>query len=78
MGAIDLWRTCGAQLWLVNGPRSCDDHSWDRLNGPVRGHLLSYTDMHSEFLHPVPAEPGILKASMACLKVGVMSDSHRW
>lgn len=82
MGAIDLWLTCGAQLWLVNGPRSCDDHSWDRLNGRVRSHLLSYADMHPEFLQQVhnlvPAEPGILKASMASLTVGVVSDPHRW
>ncbi|VDL83425.1 unnamed protein product [Nippostrongylus brasiliensis] len=82
VAATDLWLTCGAHLWIVNGPRSVENASWDRMNETARLHVLGYMDGHSQFvpqLHDlIPAEPGVLLSSMACLKVGVVKDPRKW
>ncbi|VDP45495.1 unnamed protein product [Heligmosomoides polygyrus] len=82
VGAVDLWLAYGAHVWIVNGPRSVEDQSWDRLNQKTRSHVLSYIDHHPEFLaqlhDKIPPEAGILKASMACLKVGLVRDPRKW
>ncbi|VDL61775.1 unnamed protein product, partial [Nippostrongylus brasiliensis] len=82
VGAVDLWLACGAHVWLVNGPRSAEDQSWDRMNQKARSHVLSYIDHHPQFLEQLhdktPPEAGILSASMACLKVGLVRDPRKW
>ncbi|KAL6723814.1 hypothetical protein Aduo_018780 [Ancylostoma duodenale] len=83
VGALDLWLRCGAHVWVVNGPRSIEDNSWNRMNQKAREHMVGYLDANPDFLPQlhdlVPAEAGVLKASMACLKVGVVKDPRkRW
>lgn len=82
VSAVDLWFRCGAQIWMVNGPRSGEDGSWNRLNEKARGHVLGYLDHHPEFVAQwhdlVPAEAGRVKASMACLRVGLVHDPMKW
>ncbi|VDO45798.1 unnamed protein product [Heligmosomoides polygyrus] len=82
VAALDLWLTCGAHVWIVNGPRSCEDASWDRMNESARHHMLGYLDFHPQFAMQVndliPSEPGVLRASMACLRVGVIQDPRKW
>ncbi|VDO76537.1 unnamed protein product [Heligmosomoides polygyrus] len=79
---VDLWFRCGAQIWMVNGPRFGEDDSWNRLNEKARGHVLGYRDRHPEFVAQwhdlVPAEAGRVKASMACLRVGLVHDPMKW
>ncbi|KAL6724148.1 hypothetical protein Aduo_019063 [Ancylostoma duodenale] len=36
VAAIDLWLTCGAHVFVVNGPRSGEINNWDRMNEKVR------------------------------------------
>ncbi|KIH58474.1 hypothetical protein ANCDUO_11320 [Ancylostoma duodenale] len=82
VAAIDLWLTCGAHVFVVNGPRSNEVNSWDRMNEKARQHLQSYFDTHPDLLPQlrdlVPAEPGVMKSGMACLMVGVVEDPLRW
>ncbi|KAK6018546.1 zinc knuckle [Ostertagia ostertagi] len=80
--AVDLWLSCGAHVWMVNGPRSCDDGSWNRMNQRARTHILGYLDDHADFAQQwhdlLPEDVGVLKASMACLRVGVVEDPRKW
>ncbi|KAL6737710.1 hypothetical protein Aduo_011329 [Ancylostoma duodenale] len=82
VAAVDLRLTCGAHVFVVNGPRSNEVNSWDRLNEKARQHLHTYLDTHPDLLPQlrdlVPAEPGVLRAGMACLMVGIVEDPHRW
>ncbi|KAK6056783.1 zinc knuckle [Cooperia oncophora] len=80
--AIDLWLSCGAQVWMVNGPRSYDDGSWNRMNEKARSHILGYLNEHAGFVEQwhdlLPEEMGVWRASMACLRVGVVQDHRKW
>ncbi|KHJ81039.1 hypothetical protein OESDEN_19278 [Oesophagostomum dentatum] len=86
LGAIHRSAESVARLWfscyLVNGPRSSDIHSWDRLNEKAHQHIHTCTDMHPDLLTQVhdliPAEAGVMKRDMACLMVGVVEDPRRW
>ncbi|XGW28157.1 hypothetical protein V3C99_008173, partial [Haemonchus contortus] len=80
--AVDLWLSCEAHVWMVNGPRSCDDGSWNRMNQRARTHILGYLDDHADFVKQwhdlLPEDVGVLKASMACLRVGLVEDPRKW
>ncbi|EYC46137.1 hypothetical protein Y032_0406g892 [Ancylostoma ceylanicum] len=79
---VDLWLTCGAHVLVVNGPRSNEVNSWDRMNEKARQHLRSYFDTHPDLLLQlrdlVPTEPGVTKSGMACSRIGVVEDPRRW
>ncbi|KAK6061638.1 hypothetical protein COOONC_00694 [Cooperia oncophora] len=78
VNALNLWLSCGAHVIVVNGPRAVEENSWDRLNAKTRSHINGYVDTYPSFLNQihclVPAEPGILSSTMACLKVGVVHN----
>ncbi|KAK6062095.1 hypothetical protein COOONC_00244 [Cooperia oncophora] len=82
VNALNLWLSCGAHVIVVNGPRAVEENSWDRLNAKTRSHINGYVDTYPSFLNQihclVPAEPGILSSTMACLKVGVVHNPDRW
>lgn len=82
VGEVDLWMSCGAHVWLVNGPRSTEDQSWDRMNEKAHCHIMGYINNHPDFvpqLHDnISAEAGILRSSMACLRVGLVHDPRKW
>ncbi|KAK6038313.1 hypothetical protein COOONC_24182, partial [Cooperia oncophora] len=82
VNALNLWLSCGAHVIIVNGPRAVEENSWDRLNAKTRSHINGYVDTYPSFLNQihclVPAEPGILSSTMACLKVGVVHNPDRW
>ncbi|VDO85689.1 unnamed protein product [Haemonchus placei] len=82
VNAINLWLTCGAHVIVVNGPRSSELNSWDRMNEKARNHLNGYVDTYPAFLsqlhYLIPSEPGVLSSAMACLKVGLVQDQKRW
>ncbi|KIH63070.1 hypothetical protein ANCDUO_06636 [Ancylostoma duodenale] len=52
------------------------------MNQKAREHMVGYLDANPDFLPQlhdlVPAEAGVLKASMACLKVGIVKDPRKW
>ncbi|KAK6033274.1 hypothetical protein OSTOST_00502 [Ostertagia ostertagi] len=71
---LKLWLSCGTQIRR--------GRNLDRLNEKARCHLQGYMDAFPAFVSQIhdmiPAEPGVLKSSMACLKVGVVHDPERW
>ncbi|VDO34909.1 unnamed protein product [Haemonchus placei] len=80
--AVDLWLSCGTHVWMVNGPRSCDDVSWNRINQRARTHILGYLDDLADFVHQwhdlLSEDIGVLKASIAYLRVGLVEDPRKW
>ncbi|EYC14761.1 hypothetical protein Y032_0039g140 [Ancylostoma ceylanicum] len=82
VGALDLWLRCGSHVWVMNGPRPIENNGWNRMNQKAREHIVGYLDANPDFLPQlhdlVPAEAGVLKACVACLKVGVVKDPRKW
>ncbi|KAK5971671.1 hypothetical protein GCK32_006177 [Trichostrongylus colubriformis] len=82
VNSLNLWLTCGAHVTVVNGPRSVELHSWDRLNEKARSHMTGYLNTYPAYMsrlhYLIPSEPGVLSPTMACLKVGVVHDPNRW
>ncbi|KAK5969000.1 Integrase catalytic domain-containing protein [Trichostrongylus colubriformis] len=80
VNSLNLW--LGAHVTVVNGPRSVELHSWDRLNEKSRSHMTGYLDTYPAFMsrlhYLIPSEPGVLSPAMACSKVGVVHDPNRW